>query len=117
MDVYVVTVSSNSKYDKDCNIKVFKTELDSKEYIKSLYEKYEPRSKAILDEFKSTNSIQNIEYFNYPDLDELIRELIEDEEPDNEIIKSIINLEFVQIYSKKLKLELNSSLILNFDIL
>lgn len=117
MDVHVVTVSNYGNYDHDCNVKVFKTDLDAEKYIESIYKKYEPRSKEILEEFRKTNKIENIAYFNFPDLDDYITELIDENESDTEIIKSIIETEFVRIRNKKLKLELDNHLILNFDIL
>ena len=98
------------------NIKIFKTKEQAEKYKNSIYEKYRNQSKNILDEYKKTNQIENIDYYNFKDLDEYISELIEDYESETEIVNNITDLEFITIRMNQITLDFDNDLITDFSI-
>ena len=116
MDAFIVHSVKNDKYNFACKTRVFKSEESATEFINSEYKSYESISKDIYDEYKNTGKIEDVRHYNYPDLDDLIEELIDDEESESEILKQITKYEFITIYKNKIKINLENSLIMSSDI-
>lgn len=117
MHAFVVYIRNNNIYNIDCNIKIFKSKEQAEIYKNSIYDKYRNRSKNILDEYKNTNQIQDINDYNFKDLDQYISELIEDNVSENEIINKITDVEFKTIRVNQITLDFDNDVITHFCII
>ena len=116
MDVFVVSQTSIYNTDTHNDVNIFKTNESALEFIEEIYKKYEKSSKDIYDEYIKNKSIECVSEFNYPDMEDLIDELLNDKVNEKEIIKTITMREFVRINKEKVKIDLNSNQICNFTI-